>query len=219
MKYRFWGLLPVGALTALIAGALFGAPPEGQSAGDSAGDSGIAVQLQSSAISWRENAPFPLTVTVSHRGPGVLNGRLELRFTDGRQLVGTLRTPELAFMNTGPSYRILVPPLRNDSDWGQLSAKIRFVSGERDVLLGEQLLFVAPNGTNKHLLGVCATDVTTAETARIVRALRLEPYMRSPDISGLSTMPWPVLPTDLSTTRSTIACSTCSFSMGPGLES
>ncbi len=188
MKHRFWGLLLVCALTA---GALFGTPIENQS--------GISVQLQTFAISWRENAPFPLTVTVSHRGPGVLNGRLELRFTDGRQLVGTLRTPELAFMNRDQSYRLLVPPLWNTSDWGQLSAKIRFVAEGRDVPLGEQLLFVAPNGTKKHLLGVCATEMTAEETARIVRALRLEPYMRSADISGLSTMPWPVPPTELST--------------------
>ena len=196
MKHRFRGLLLV---CALAAGALLGAPPENQSAGKPENQSGITVQLNTFAISWRENAPFPLTVTVSHRGPGVLSGRLELRFTDGRQHVGILRTPELAFMNTEQSYRLLVPPLRRSATWEQLSAKIRFVGEGREIPLGEQLLFIAPNATKKHLLGVCGTKVTTAETARIVLGLRLEPYMRTPDPAGLSTMPWPVPPTELST--------------------
>lgn len=103
----------------------------------------------------RSGAPCTIEVTLLHKSPDLLEGRLELDFRLGSELIVRYRSDEIALAGGKQSFRIMMPAMTVPQPNLWISIYGRFLSKGGSIEFEEQTLNVAAEWKRSFVIAVC----------------------------------------------------------------
>jgi hypothetical protein len=133
----------------------------------------------------RNAAPVPVDVRFKWDSTRILEGRLEMEFLEGSQVLGQFRSGDLALTGGEQTFRMLLPPaLSPDSD-AQVEVQMKFVSAGNVIQLDSTILSLPTAGDRSLVLGLCDAGTADSQSASdLVRDLRLEHFAPQTDTAA-----------------------------------
>jgi hypothetical protein len=130
----------------------------------------------------RNQSPVPVEVRFKWNSTRILEGRLEMEFHEGNQLLGSYRSGDLALTGGEQSFRMLLPPGMTPISDSQVEVLMKFVAAGTTLEIEPALLSLPTAGERSLVVGWC--DAATANgqsSSDLVQNLRLEHFAPSAD--------------------------------------
>jgi len=149
----------------------------------------------------RSNAPVSAEVKFDWQGSRLLEGRLDIVFRSGNDVLARFRSDELALTSGEQVKSMMLPAIRNTAYRSQIEAEMRFLSGRKAHRLGTDTLFASTS--RQRSLVICVSDPRGAASRRrtlLVGSMRLERFRHARDNEPerpLSTYPAHLAPEEL----------------------
>lgn len=164
---------------------------------------GLSVKLKSLVPRSRSDAPIGVEAEFDWKGRALLEGRLEMTFKNGNELMGLCRSAEMSLTSGLQRFRMLLPAMSVANRNWPLNADVCFVTERGRVELDSCILFVS--SVSERSLVVCASDPwegLNPQHSRVAQSLRLErfnPDPGKPSETTLFTFPARLRPEELPT--------------------
>jgi len=137
----------------------------------------LSVDLIPVGLRPRNEAPIPVEARFKWDSTRILEGRLEMEFLEGNQVLGRYRSGELALTGGEQTFRMLLPPSLAPFSDSQVEVQMKFVSAGNTLPIEPSILSVPTASERSLVVGWC--DVGTAaglSAADLVQNLRLEHF-------------------------------------------
>ncbi|MHC4202452.1 MAG: hypothetical protein ACYSU0_20870, partial [Planctomycetota bacterium] len=130
----------------------------------------------------RSNAPVSAEVKFDWKGSRLLEGRLDIVFRSGNDILARFRSDELALISGEQFKSMMLPAIRNTAYDPQIKADMRFLSGRTVHRLGTDTLFASTS--RQRSLVICVSDPRDAASrfrTLLVGSMRLENFRHTRD--------------------------------------
>ena len=141
----------------------------------------LTASMRMAAARARTGAPMWVDVDVANHTPSLIEGRLQLVFSDGMEEVGRYTGWDMALANGTQAFRLMLPQFAARGRSQMLTAQVSFVTDRGAYELGQQWLPVAAPIERACVLAVGTPGLASAGPAALVRSLQLEHYAPQAD--------------------------------------
>lgn len=136
-------------------------------------------KISSQVVRKRSDAPMTLEVSLDYRGQGLLEGCVELTFTQYGRVLAVVRSSDLALAAGAQTFRLMVPAVQPMPGDGMVAVRMRFIGGRGESDLGEFPLRV-PDPTERGFL-ICVGEALEGgepnpSVLALAQALRIERF-------------------------------------------
>lgn len=118
----------------------------------------LQVDLRPLGLRARNAAPIPVEARFDWDGTRILEGRLEMEFSEGNRILDRYQSGDLALAGGKQNFGMLLPPLLTPYGDSEVDVQMKFVTAKNEITLAPSMLFLPTVGERSLVVAWCALD-------------------------------------------------------------